>query len=124
MPKMMIRALARSCVKDSHELFELSFKGYGPVMHFLIIDVCSYLFHLRFRNGDREIVVLPIKLSFEKQLFVQPMCRFALDEHHQLRDILLFPKRDEQMNVIRPAADRVQEDSFLPTIVSNMGEEF
>ena len=52
------------------------------------------------------------------------MSRLALDQHHHLCNVLLTPKGDQQVQVIRPTVDTVEKDFLLSSIDANVLYEF
>lgn len=90
---------------------------------FLSVDIFTNSIDLRFRNGDRKIVILPRKSTMNNILLIQPMGRFTFYQHHNFGNILLSAKRNQKVKMICPPVYPVQQYVLFSTVISNMSDQ-
>jgi hypothetical protein len=93
-------------------------------MLFLIFNITSHRFNLRFGNRDCVVVILPMKFTAKKFLSIEPMCGFAFDQHCYFGNILFPAKRNKKMHMIGPAANSVQINVLSTAILAYVCKEF
>ena len=89
-------------------------------MGFLVLNILPHFSNERFAYREREIVVLPIQLSLNKFLLIEPVRRFAFQKHRDISYVLLPPERDQEMQMFGPTIDRIEKDAFIAGVLPDV----